>query len=74
MLAGGVAHDFNNLLVGILGNASLALETLSSNNPARTMIRDILAASERASLLTRQLLGEPVWHELPSHPGADAQH
>ena len=56
VLAGGVAHDFNNLLVGILGNASLALETLSSNNPARTMIREILAASERASLLTRQLL------------------
>ena len=56
VLAGGVAHDFNNLLVGILGNASLALETLSSNNPSRTMIRDILDASERASLLTRQLL------------------
>jgi PAS domain S-box-containing protein len=56
VLAGGVAHDFNNLLVGILGNASLALETLSSNNPARSMIRDILAASERAALLTRQLL------------------
>ncbi|HXJ38626.1 MAG TPA: PAS domain S-box protein [Bryobacteraceae bacterium] len=56
VLAGGVAHDFNNLLVGILGNASLALETLSPNNPSRTMIRDILDASERASLLTRQLL------------------
>src|SRR5215469_16949114 len=28
VLAGGVAHDFNNLLTGILGNASLALETL----------------------------------------------
>ena len=56
VLAGGVAHDFNNLLVGILGNASLALEMLSADNPARTMIRDILTASERASLLTRQLL------------------
>ena len=30
ILAGGVAHDFNNLLTGILGNASLAVETLSS--------------------------------------------
>ena len=28
VLAGGIAHDFNNLLVGILGNASLALDTL----------------------------------------------
>ncbi len=56
VLAGGVAHDFNNLLTGILGNASLALETLSANNPARSLLRDVLSASERASLLTRQLL------------------
>jgi PAS domain S-box-containing protein len=56
VLAGGVAHDFNNLLTGILGNASLALETLSTDNPVRVQIRDILRASERASHLTRQLL------------------
>ena len=56
VLAGGVAHDFNNLLTGILGNASLALETFSTDHPVRTQIRDILHASERASHLTRQLL------------------
>ena len=56
VLAGGVAHDFNNLLTGILGNTSLALENLSSNNPARGLLRDVLSASERASTLTRQLL------------------
>ncbi len=56
VLAGGVAHDFNNLLTGILGNASLALETISSNNPAKTMLRDVINASERAAHLTRQLL------------------
>jgi two-component system cell cycle sensor histidine kinase/response regulator CckA len=56
VLAGGVAHDFNNLLTGILGNASLALETLSPNNPARPMLREVLTASERAAHLTRQLL------------------
>jgi PAS domain S-box-containing protein len=56
VLAGGVAHDFNNLLVGILGNTSLALEVLSSDNPARNLIRDAMNASERASHLTRQLL------------------
>jgi PAS domain S-box-containing protein len=56
LLAGGVAHDFNNLLTGILGNTSLALETLSTNNPARGPLRDALNASERASHLTRQLL------------------
>jgi PAS domain S-box-containing protein len=56
VLAGGVAHDFNNLLTGILGNTSLALETLSTNNPARGLLRDVINASERASHLTRQLL------------------
>lgn len=56
VLAGGVAHDFNNLLVGILGNSSLALETISSNSPARLMLKDVVAASESASTLTRQLL------------------
>ena len=56
VLAGGVAHDFNNLLVGILGNSSLALETISSNSPARQMLKDVVAASESAATLTRQLL------------------
>jgi PAS domain S-box-containing protein len=56
LLAGGIAHDFNNLLVGIMGNASLALETISSNNPARTMLKDVMLASETAGNLTRQLL------------------
>ena len=56
VLAGGVAHDFNNLLTGILGNTSLALEVLSANNPARSLLKDVLNASERASTLTRQLL------------------
>src|SRR5262249_27985539 len=49
-------HDFNNLLTGILGNTSLALESLSSDSPIRGILRDVLHASERASHLTRQLL------------------
>jgi len=56
VLAGGVAHDFNNLLTGILGNASLAMETLSAVNPVRPLIQDVVDASERAAHLTRQLL------------------
>lgn len=56
LLAGGIAHDFNNLLVGILGNSSLALETLSTNNPARPMLKDVITAAETAANLTRQLL------------------
>jgi len=56
VLAGGIAHDFNNLLVGILGNISLAQESLSTNHPARIALQNALGASERASGLTRQLL------------------
>jgi PAS domain S-box-containing protein len=56
VLAGGVAHDFNNLLVGIMGNASLALDMLSADHPARRMLDGVLQASERATNLTQQLL------------------
>jgi PAS domain S-box-containing protein len=56
LLAGGIAHDFNNLLVGMLGNASLAIETISTSNPARTMLKDVVMAAETAANLTRQLL------------------
>jgi len=56
LLAGGIAHDFNNLLTGILGSASLALETLSSQSPAAPLLNDVVHASERAAHLTRQML------------------
>ncbi|MGB0580807.1 MAG: hybrid sensor histidine kinase/response regulator [Limisphaerales bacterium] len=55
-LAGGVAHDFNNMLCGILGNASLALETIPENSTAGECLRDIERVSERASSLCRQML------------------
>jgi PAS domain S-box-containing protein len=56
VLAGGVAHDFNNLLTGILGNASLALESASPNHPDSILIEEVMKAAERAADLTRQLL------------------
>jgi signal transduction histidine kinase/ActR/RegA family two-component response regulator len=56
LLAGGIAHDFNNLLTGILGNASLALDILDPPEPGRSMLREVITASERAADLTRQLL------------------
>jgi len=56
VLAGGVAHDFNNLLVGILGNASLALDDLPLAHPARDELQQVVLASERAAELVRQLL------------------
>jgi CheY-like chemotaxis protein/nitrogen-specific signal transduction histidine kinase len=58
VLAGGIAHDFNNLLTGIIGNASLALRSVSGDARVRAgpMLSDVIRAGERAADLTRQLL------------------
>lgn len=56
VLAAGVAHDFNNLLCGIMGNASMARETVPSNSTAGECLASIEKVSERASLLCRQML------------------
>ena len=56
VLAGGIAHDFNNLLTGIMGNASIVLEDLPAESPARENLDAVVTASERAAALTRQLL------------------
>jgi PAS domain S-box-containing protein len=55
-LAGGVAHDFNNLLSVIMGYASLANDSATEGDPLKAQLSEILAASERARDLTRQLL------------------
>jgi PAS domain S-box-containing protein len=56
LLAGGIAHDFNNLLLAIMGNASLAYDTLPPSAAAVPMLENVLTACERAALLTRRLL------------------
>ena len=56
LLAGGIAHDFNNLLQVIGGNASLALLPGSNGGDRDLAIGEIVAAVDRASQLTRQLL------------------
>lgn len=56
LLAGGVAHDFNNLLVGVLGNASLAVDSLPPGHPLQPTLARIVTAAERAAHLTRQML------------------
>ena len=55
-LAGGVAHDFNNLLMVVMTSAEFAKEELPPDSTAQEDLDDILAAAERASALTRQLL------------------
>jgi len=55
-LAAGVAHDFNNLLTAILGNATLALHSLASDDPQRAPLSAICSAADLAAALTRQLL------------------
>jgi PAS domain S-box-containing protein len=55
-LAGGVAHDFNNCLNVIQGFAQLCLAGLPENDPLADNLAQVLKASERAALLTRQLL------------------
>ncbi len=56
-LAGGVAHDFNNMLAVIGGNAELLLMDADQHTAdTKDGLKQILAASQRASNLTRQLL------------------
>jgi PAS domain S-box-containing protein len=55
-LAGGVAHDFNNLLTVITGFSKLLMERFASDVQATQQLQQINTASERAAVLTRQLL------------------
>lgn len=56
VLAGGVAHDFNNLLSGVLLNAELARRDVGPTDLSRELLDDIVAAAERATELSRQML------------------
>jgi len=56
ILAGGIAHDFNNLLTGILGNLSLAMELMPSEDPSRPLLETAERGSQRAAALVSQML------------------
>ena len=56
LLAGGIAHDFNNLLMGILGNASIALQELPPTSLVRENIQVISNIAKRAADLAKQML------------------
>jgi two-component system, cell cycle sensor histidine kinase and response regulator CckA len=55
-LAGGVAHDFNNMLTAIGGYTALALEHAQAGSSLHGDLEEIRKATDRAALLTRQLL------------------
>ena len=56
LLAGGIAHDFNNLLIGVIGNASLALDLLPPGDQAIEFLQGIIGTGEQLAHLTRQML------------------
>jgi nitrogen-specific signal transduction histidine kinase/CheY-like chemotaxis protein len=55
-LAAGIAHDFNNLLLVISSYAELGMEALPPRHPVHPKLQEILNASRRAAMLTKQLL------------------
>jgi two-component system cell cycle sensor histidine kinase/response regulator CckA len=55
-LAGGIAHDFNNLLTAILGYTEMVLDQIGPDKPISHDLEEIRKASDRAAILTRQLL------------------
>ena len=55
-LAGGIAHDFNNLLNVVSGHAELAAIRLPHGSPAQEHLQEVIAASQHATDLVRQIL------------------
>ncbi len=55
-LAGGVAHDFNNVLTAIMNMGYFVRQRLEGDAEGEEEVDEILAAAERASRLTSQLL------------------
>lgn len=71
-LAGGIAHDFNNILMGILGNAEMALEELTSWHPAVANLNEVIRAGTRARdavqrILTFSRKQEPIRRTVALH-------
>jgi two-component system cell cycle sensor histidine kinase/response regulator CckA len=55
-LAGGLAHDFNNILGVIVDYSDLSLDLVAPGSPVNRYLEQIRKASNKAVLLTRQLL------------------
>lgn len=68
ILAGGIAHDFNNVMTGVMGNVSLAAQTLNPASKEASYLAKAEEAMERANILSNQLLtfssgGTPIKQE-----------
>ncbi len=55
-LAGGIAHDFNNLLAVIIGNVTLAEDSLPANLLVQSYLKAIGEAASRAKSTVQQIL------------------
>jgi PAS domain S-box-containing protein len=66
-LAGGVAHDFNNMLTAIIGFSSLIQMGMDKGDPKMIYLNQVLAAAERATVLTQSLLAYS--RKEPLNPG-----
>jgi two-component system NtrC family sensor kinase len=55
-LAGGVAHEINNPLTGVLGQAQLLLDKMTSEDPRRGHLEKIERAALRCRRIVRSLL------------------
>ena len=55
-LAAGVAHDINNILTVIQGHAGILLNAMPPDGPAVKSLKQIVAASDRATGFIRHLL------------------
>ncbi len=67
-LAGGIAHDFNNILTAILGFTSLAIDEKDSGGELESYLQEVMAASNRARELVRQILTFSRQHEQQLQP------
>ncbi len=56
ILAGGIAHDFNNMLMVILGNADLALTSISAGTQTHRRLLEIENVARQAADLCNQML------------------
>ena len=54
--AGGIAHDVNNMLSAIRGFAVLAQAELEPDGPGLAELEEVVAATDRAAALVRELL------------------